>query len=253
MEKAQKLQNPDPFQQKNGIIQQLNFLNSYLEAGATNFVRMKKQSHLHAFLLFTSLIWLMSSCTNRAYVAPKVEWGITKKQHSVAIIPFDVITKVKRLPKDITMAELREKDRKDALSMQRDLYRYFIRGMSNKGFELNFIQDINQTNDILEEHGISYEEIKRIPRYELAELLKVEAIILGTISQENDPFFSSILVGDFQNGQTVNATFMLYQKQTDKLLWRFEGKASGTPEDDVYALCKKVMRLAPEKFPFEIL
>ena len=101
----------------------------------------------------------------------------------LAILPFEVTNWVEKIPKGATLESLKKAEMEDAYMMQRDMYRYCLREMGRQE-NIVQIQHVNYTNDLLKAKGISFADLRNIPKEELAEILEVDAVIYSKVNQK---------------------------------------------------------------------
>jgi len=173
--------------------------------------------------------------------------------NTIAILPLHVITEDRKVKKNAAiLRQFREQDRKDGIVMQRDLYRYFLRDLFKKEYPSSYIQDVNETNRILREAGIEHEDVFKIPPTELANLLRVEGIMMGEIDHRvpTKGLLVSLASGGWPGSNRIKSVFRLHSME-GKLVWGREIKLSGADEDgQIYGVCKKILRKIPDLFPY---
>ncbi|MFK7810811.1 MAG: hypothetical protein AB8F74_23590 [Saprospiraceae bacterium] len=195
------------------------------------------------FLPFFLLI-VLSSCNRESYMSPALQY-VRGAEQRMAILPVEVINCVERIPKGATLETLKAKERKDAFVLQRDLYRYCIREMSRQENMVD-IQHVNYTNDLLKARGISYEELKNIPKEELAEILHVDAVIYSqvnrVISGRTGFVMRKIMNGVWGTRKQVEANFAIHQRQDGKMLWKHHYGLSVAGDNSVNEISKAILR-----------
>lgn len=194
--------------------------------------------------IFLLAIFLGNSCSKTAYLSPAIEY-VRGGEERLAILPFEVTNWVEKIPKGATIETLKGAEREDAYVMQRDLYRYCIREMSRQERMVN-IQHINYTNDILKSKGISYEDLRNIPKEELASILGVDAVIWSKVNQiisgRNGFMIRRIMNGVWGGRNQVEATFAIHQANDGKMLWKYDYGLSIAGENSVEEVSKAVLR-----------
>jgi uncharacterized membrane protein len=95
---------------------------------------------------------------------------------TIAIIPPLIKIERSAIRQDIDSASLAEIRKKEAFNNQLNTY-YFLTGR-NKKYGIS-IQNIVQTNELLEKAGVSYEGLYLVNQKELAQLLGVDLILSG--------------------------------------------------------------------------
>ncbi len=195
--------------------------------------------------LFYAIVLLLcaGNCTKRAYLSPAFA-QIKGGGETLAILPFEVINWVEKVPKGATLHTLKEAEKSDALILQRHLYRYCLREMSRQDRNV-IIQHINETNDLLKAKGIRYEDMKKIPRGELAHILGVDAVIWSKVHQlytRRGYMFKRILNGVWGTRNQVEALFTIHHQNKGRLLWKYNYGLSIAGEDSVEEVSKEMLR-----------
>lgn len=170
----------------------------------------------------------------------------------LAILPF--LTHLD-LKDDMTKEELRALEKKEGLAVQDALETYFSRRKKKKKFSVEF-QNTENTNAMLAQNNISYENMDVYTIKELSEILKVDGIISGNLdlnvllSKGVATKFSIIdyFLGEADYGRIG---MKISDGGSGKLLWKYEkkiNKKSGKNTDD---LIDRMMKLATRKFPYD--
>lgn len=192
----------------------------------------------------------MGSCTS-----PQSSSIFTSKKFrnkKIAIIPFEIHTSVKQLPKGVTITMLEKAERRKGIVMQRDLYRYLLRASAKvKPFRRAKLQDVNTTNNIFKALGMDIEKIHQTPKTDLAKLLGVDAIIYGNIYQskqrlrlEGDEFVKYAGVNN-----KIATVLYAYDKKRGQIQWKYDSSQSGFPSDYGPDVVKGLLRKAARNFP----
>src|SRR5690606_38549005 len=155
----------------------------------------------------------------------------------------------------ISDAELKDLREKEGYAVQDALETYFSKRKKKKKFSVEF-QNTKNTNAILKQNGISYDNIDVYGVKELAQILEVDGIISGTLDlnvllSKGVPTEFSLL--DYINGDANYGRIgvKISDGMTGKLLWKYEkqiNKKSGKNTTDLIDL---MMKLASRKFPYD--
>ena len=175
------------------------------------------------------------------------------KEHKVlAILPF--LTHLD-LKDDLSKDELKALEKKEGLAVQNALETYFSKRKKKKKFSVAF-QNIKNTNAILAQNDISYDNMDIYTTKQLSEVLGVDGIISGNLDlnvllSKGVPTEFSII--DYFLGKASYGRIGIKISDGDKgkLLWKYEkeiNKKSGKNTDD---LIDRMMKLATRKFPYD--
>ncbi len=192
-----------------------------------------------------------ASAQKNIYESDKFD-ELSREHQNLAIIPF--LTHLE-LKDNITDNELRGLEKKEGYAVQDALETYFSKRKKKKKFSVEF-QNIKNTNAILQQNGITYENIDIYSVKELCNILGVDGLISGTLDlnvllSKGVPTEFSLL--DYINGDANYGRIgvKISDGATGKLLWKYEkriNKKSGKNTNDLIEL---MMKLASRKFPYD--
>lgn len=177
---------------------------------------------------------------------------LSADHETLAIIPF-----LARLDLDGTL----EKEERDALAeregkaVQNALETYFSRRKRRKKFNVEF-QNVEDTNALLAQNGISYKNIDVYTIKQLSEILGVDGIISGNLNlnillSEGVPTDFSLF--DYFSGDANYGRIgiKISDGATGKLLWKYEKEITKKTGKNTTDLIDKMMKLASRKFPYD--
>ena len=141
---------------------------------------MKK--HLH-YLLITSFILFLFSCSNRYYTAGNFSEK-TEDHKVVAILPAEV-SFTGKLPKNMSPEAIAEAEERESIDFQYALMNSILRHANTRKYitTVNF-QDVNTTQKMLEQNNITVRDSWKKDDEELAKLLGVDAVIRMNIRKQ---------------------------------------------------------------------
>ena len=177
---------------------------------------------------------------------------LSEEHQVLAIVPF--LTQLD-LEQNISKNERKELAKKEGYAVQDALETYFSRRKKRKKFNVEF-QNVEETNALLTQNGITYENIDIRTVKELSKILGVDGIISGTLdlnvllSKGVSTDFSLL---DYFRGKTNYGRIgiKISDGSTGKLLWKYEKiitKKTGKNTDE---LIDKMMKAASRKFPYD--
>ena len=134
---------------------------------------MRLGSFLFSIFLFVSL---HAYGQKNIYESGRFE-ELSKDHKELAIIPF--ITHLD-LDDNISRKEYLKLEEREGYEVQNALETYFGRGKKRKKFSVDF-QNIKNTNAILQQNNITYENIDTYTIKQLCKLLEVDGIISGNM------------------------------------------------------------------------
>ncbi len=177
---------------------------------------------------------------------------LSQSHEMLAIMPF--LTHLD-LEDGVTKEELKQREEMEGYAVQNALETYFSKRKKKKKFSVDF-QNIKNTNAILAQNNITYENIDVYTIKELSDILNVDGIISGNLDLNillskgipDDFSFLDYFLGDANYGRIG---IKISDGITGKLLWKYEkeiNKKSGRNTDD---LIDRMMKLATRKFPYD--
>ena len=168
----------------------------------------------------------------------------------IAVIPFEVHTSVKELPKGVTIAMIEKAEQRKAIIMQRDMYRYLLRELAKSSRKVK-LQDPNKTNRIFKKYGMDHERIFKTPKKRLARILGVDAVLFGNVYQSKqklDVNHEELLrMGGINN--KISTVLYVYEKRRGRIEWKYDRSQSGFPSDVAPDVVKGLLRKAARNFP----
>jgi hypothetical protein len=202
--------------------------------------------------LFGLLIVLLSGCAT-VYQASEMA-TLESKHKKVAIIPFDVEVKYNRLPKNVTIEQIRENENDLGFVLQNQMYNQFLRKKDQ--FMIDF-QDVDQTVMMLKRNKVDVEKLDEYSKDELARLLEVDAIVSGHLITTRPMSTGAAIVvgalfGVWGATNTADVTVSLHDGNDSKLLWKFNHVYSGSVGSSPEQLTKALMKPVIRKFPYKI-
>lgn len=177
---------------------------------------------------------------------------LTESHEVLAILPF--LTQLK-LEQKVSPSEVRNLAQKEGYAVQDALETYFSKRKKRKKFNVEF-QNIEDTNAILAQNNITYENIDVYTTKELSKILNVDGIISGNLdlnillSKGVDTDFSLL---DYFGGNSNYGRIGLKisDSNTGKLLWKYEKEITKKTGKNTSELIDRMMKLAAKKFPYD--
>ncbi|MBC8768062.1 hypothetical protein H4O18_08665 [Arenibacter sp. BSSL-BM3] len=198
-----------------------------------------------------TLICLSASAQKNIYESEKFD-ELSRNHSNLAIIPF--LTNLE-LKDQISNEELKNLEEKEGYAVQDALETYFSKRKKKKKFSVEF-QNIKNTNAILKQNGISYDNIDVYSVKQLAEILEVDGIISGTLDlnvllSKGVPTEFSLL--DYIKGSANYGRIgvKISDGTTGKLLWKYEKQINKKSGKNTTDLIELMMKLASRKFPYD--
>lgn len=177
---------------------------------------------------------------------------LTDNHKVLAIIPFIAHLE---LEESVDSDELKILAEKEGYAVQNALETYFSKRKKRKKFNVDF-QNINNTNAILAQSNIDYNNIDTYTTKELCEVLDVDGIISGNLNlnillSEGVPTDFSILDYFSGNANYGRIGVKISDGESGKLLWKYENAISKKTGKNTTELIDKMMKTASRKFPYD--
>ena len=176
---------------------------------------------------------------------------LSKDHRSLAIVPF--ITNLD-LKEQVDPNELAELAKREGFAVQNALETYFSKRKKRKKFNVNF-QNIEDTNAILKQNNINYNNLDIYTTQQLCKILDVDGIISGSLKlnillSEGVPTNFSLL-DYFRDANYGRIGIKVSDGGTGKLLWKYEKSIDKKTGKNTTELIDKMMKLASRKFPYD--
>jgi len=181
------------------------------------------------------------------------KFDVLSKDHQLlAIIPF--FTHLE-LEEKISKEESIKLEEKEGYAVQDALESYFGLGKKKKKFTVDF-QNIKNTNALLAQKNITYNNIDTYTIKELSEILEVDAIISGNLDINillskgipEEFSFMDYILGDANYGRIG---IKISDGKTGKLLWKYENEINKKSGRNTNDLIDKMMKKLVRKFPYD--
>ena len=202
-------------------------------------------------ILFCILTSVSASAQKNIYESAKFD-DLSAGHEVLAILPF--LTRLE-LKGNISGSELKSLEENEGRAVQDALETYFSKRKKKKKFSVEF-QNVKNTNAILAQNDITYDNIDVYTTQQLSEILGVDGIISGNLDLNillskgvsTDFKLMDYFSGDANYGRIG---IKISDAVTGKLLWKYEkeiNKKSGKNTED---LIDRMMKLATRKFPYD--
>ena len=185
------------------------------------------------FVLMLFLSGMLGSAQKNIYEHKNFDY-LSQNHKVLAILPF------------LTNLELKHDIDKET---------YFSNRKKKKKFSVEF-QNTKNTNAILAQNNITYENIDIYTTKQLSEILQVDGLISGSIDLNillskgipTEFSFVDYFLGDSNYGRIG---IKISDGDSGKLLWKYEKKIDKKTGKNTYDLIDKMMKLATRKFPYD--
>jgi hypothetical protein len=156
--------------------------------------------------------------------------------------------------KDITPEQLQRMEESEGLSIQSAMYSWFLKRDKRQKLKVK-VQDPNTTNALLRRNNITPEYIADYTPNELAEILGVDAVIMGTF-ETNKPMSEGasvalgMLVGFYGSTNKAIINLSVYNAEQGELLVNYNKAVSGSIGSSTEDLINTLMRKASRRISY---
>lgn len=209
---------------------------------------MTMKKYLIIFFAFCSLhLW------GQKDIYESVRFDELSAEHAtLAIIPF--FTHLD-LEQDLSKEEQSRLEELEGKAVQDALETYFGRGKKRKKFSVEF-QNVENTNALLAQNEINYDNIDTYTIKQLSEILEVDGIISGNLELNvllsrgvpDEVSFIDYLLGDANYGRIG---IKISDGKTGKLLWKYENEITKKSGRNTTDLIEKMMKKMTRRFPYD--
>lgn len=205
---------------------------------------MKKLLLLALTIFFNNLIFAQTNL----FEHPDFD-KIAQKHKIIGVIPFKTsITLRPKQMRDITPEQLEKMEKSEGESIQSAMYSWFLKRKKRGKLKVD-VQNPATTNAKLKKAGVTLENYENYTPSELAKILEVDSIIMGTF-ETNKPMSEGasialgLLVGFWGATNSATINLSIYNATDGELLVNYNkkvGRSIGSDNDDLVNI---VMRKA---------
>jgi hypothetical protein len=232
------------------------FTNQHAGFKTIKFIRYNLKSiKMKNFTLFTFLLLsIMSFAQTSLYENPKFD-EIAVDHQIIAVIPFSTSVKLRpKQMKELTPEALKKIEQDEGYAIQNAMYSWFLKRKKKGTFKLN-IQDASTTNALLLKKDISLENYKEYTPKELAEILEVDAIVMGDFQtskpmSEGASIALGLLVGFWGSTNSATINLNIYNGMDGELLVNYHKKVKGSIGSSSEDLINTIMRKASRRIAY---
>ena len=216
------------------------------------------KSIIMKFKLFLSIALLISYSSYSQWESSKQEFKspnlkmllLTTK--TVAILPYKANISYKKMPKGVTVENIKEEEKVASIQMQEGMYTYLLR--KSNDYSVSF-QDVSRTNALLKKAGI-YDNLDEVLADSVCKVLGVDAIVKSTWTYEKTgseagAIISTLAFGVAKGVASGSLVLQLYGAKDGELAWRFYKEMNESAFSSASQLMERMMRKVGRNFPFE--
>jgi hypothetical protein len=210
------------------------------------------------FKLFLSIALLVSITSFSQWESSKQEFKspnlklllVTAK--TVAILPYKANISYKKMPKGVTIENIKEEEKVASIQMQEGMYTYLLR--KSNDYSVSF-QDVSRTNALLKKAGI-FDNLDEVLADSICKVLGVDAVLKSTWTYEKTgseagAIISTLAFGVSKGVASGSLVLQLYGAKDGELAWRFYKEMNESAFSSASQLMERMMRKVGRNFPFE--
>lgn len=204
--------------------------------------------------IFICLIGFSTLSQTRLYENPKFD-EIAKGHKIIGIIPFKAtVTLRPKQMREMTQEQLDRMEKSEGENIQSAMYSWFVE-REKRGSLTVKVQNPPTTNAKLKNAGITIENYEEKTPKELAKILEVDAIIMGTF-KTNKPMSEGasvalgLLIGSFGSTNEAVINLFIYNAEDGEVLCNYIKGVSGSIGSSTEDLINKLMRKASRRIAY---
>ena len=220
-------------------------------AGLINKLNMMKI--ILSLFLVTSIAFISKGQT-RLFVDPEFsKYG--NDHETIAVVPFK--TSISFRPKQMATlekGELEKMEEDESLMIQQSMYSWFLKRKQQGSMWVD-VQDASTTNALLAKNGITYSNMNEYTPSEIAEILKVDAVIKGTFKtnkpmSEGASIALGLLIGFYGSTNKATVNMFIHDAVEGRVLVNYNKAVAGSIGSSPDQLINIVMRKASRRIPY---
>jgi hypothetical protein len=207
------------------------------------------------FLLIASLfIYTDSFCQSERHIFeyPNLK-SLISTAKKVAILPFNVSISYEKMPKGMSLEQIKDNEKAESIQMQQEMYTYLV--MKSDNYSVSF-QEVDRTNYLLKKSGV-FENLDNILSDSLCRILGVDAIIKSNCAYANTgseaaTIASMVLVHvPIMVRGSGRFVMQINSSKDGETVWRMSKEMREYGLSSANALMERMMRNVGRVFPFQ--
>jgi hypothetical protein len=157
--------------------------------------------------------------------------------------------------KNMSQGSMTNLQERTGLDIQDRMYSWLLRRSDRFHYSVSF-QDINKTNSLLRDAGITAATLASQDRKELARILGVDAVMqnrsyMDKPMSDGAALAVGVLFGAWTSTNAVQTTINIHDGSSGSLLWKYDYEAQGSVGSNAESLVNGLMRNATKHFPYK--
>jgi hypothetical protein len=202
-------------------------------------------------ILITTTITCFAQGSKQIFESPSLPTLISTAK-KVAILPFKVSISYKKMPKGLTLEQIKDNELAESVQMQQGMYTYLLR--KSDSYSVSF-QEVDRTNAILKKAGV-FNSLDEILPDSICKLLNVDAVIKSNWSyaktgSEAGAIASAVLLGVSKGTGSGMLVMQINAAKDGEMAWRMSKEMNEGAFSSANELMERMMRKVGRLFPFE--
>jgi len=206
-------------------------------------------------VVLTVMLFSITAFTQtRLYVSP--DFGQKTANHKViAVLPFHVTLKLRpNQMRNITPKQLKNMEYEQGKGIQSAMFSWFLARGKKSQLKVR-VQDPMTTNALLGKKGITIKNITDYTPKELANILNVDAVVMGTV-ETNKPLSTGasialgVLTGFYGATNKAIMNLFIYNGKDGEVLVNYHKAVAGSLGSTVESMVNILMRKASRRIPY---
>jgi len=206
-------------------------------------------------LLLIGLVFIYSASFSQGakqiFESPNLK-SVVYNAKKVAILPFNVSISYKKMPKGMSLDQIKDNEKAESIQMQQGMYTYLLRKLDN--YSVSF-QEVDRTNSLLKKNGV-FDNLDDVLSDSLCKILGVDAIIKSSwtyakTGSEAGAIASALLLGVSKGTGSGQLVMQINSAKDGEMVWRMSKEMTESAFSSANALMEQMMRKVGRVFPFE--
>jgi len=209
---------------------------------------MKKLLLIASVFIYTASF---SQGAKQIFESPNLK-SVVYNAKKVAILPFNVSISYKKMPKGMSLDQIKDNEKAESIQMQQGMYTYLLRKLDN--YSVSF-QEVDRTNSLLKKNGV-FDNLDDVLSDSLCKILGVDAIIKSSwtyakTGSEAGAIASALLLGVSKGTGSGQLVMQINSAIDGEMVWRMSKEMTESAFSSANALMEQMMRKVGRVFPFE--
>ena len=209
---------------------------------------MKKLLLIASVFIYTASF---SQGAKQIFESPNLK-SLVYNAKKVAILPFNVSISYKKMPKGMSLDQIKDNEKAESIQMQQGMYTYLLRKLDN--YSVSF-QEVDRTNSLLKKNGV-FDNLDDVLSDSLCKILGVDAIIKSSwtyakTGSEAGAIASALLLGVSKGTGSGQLVMQINSAKDGEMVWRMSKEMTESAFSSANALMEQMMRKVGRVFPFE--